>query len=143
VLGDPVNLVDVGGLRTEIVIWAPVGTGQSSFGHISVDINGITYSMTPSGMKMIPRSEYFNINSFRDAIGLELNVTGAQESFIENYLKNNQSRYNLISNNCGDPIENALENLGYDLGINLFPNSLGASIIEQGLVGDYHFYPKR
>lgn len=44
-------------------------------------------------------------------------------------------KYNPISPNCTDPIENGLETLGYKLGINILPSQLYKSILNvPGLV---------
>ncbi len=45
----PTRFVDPYGLETEVTIWQPVGWGQSSFGHVSTNINGTTYSFGPDG----------------------------------------------------------------------------------------------
>ena len=50
--------------------------------------------------------------------------------------------YTELTDNCGDPIESGIEDLGYDLGINLFPVSLGEAIDEAGLVDKYNLYPR-
>lgn len=47
---DPINRIDPEGLYTEVVFWEPVGFGSSSFGHVSVDVNGTTYSLAPGGI---------------------------------------------------------------------------------------------
>ena len=52
---DPVNYRDPTGLYTEVVIWEPVGYVGSSFGHVSININGVTYSFAPGGLPVSRR----------------------------------------------------------------------------------------
>ena len=60
------------------------------------------------------------------------------ENFIKNFGKKNQ--YTELTDNCGDPIESGIEDLRYDLGINVFPVSLGEAIDKAGLVDRYNIY---
>ncbi len=49
---DPINLTDPLGLYTEVITFAPVGHGKSSFGHTAVNINGTIYSFGERGWYM-------------------------------------------------------------------------------------------
>ncbi len=51
---NPYKYFDPDGRETKLTVWQPVGWGASSFGHISVDINGTTYSFGPNGMNILP-----------------------------------------------------------------------------------------
>ena len=133
-------MVDPLGLLTEVIIWQPVGHGRSSFGHVSVNINGVSYSFAPHGMDIRDFEEYIDMNSFREGVGSELSLDPCEEEYIEDYLSYYSDPYSRLTNNCIDPILDALENLGYDLGTNIFPVSLGESLMDSGLVEQYNFY---
>lgn len=138
---NPINWIDPKGLETEIVIWQPVGWGQSSFGHVSTNINGTTYSYGPAGMTVTPTSDYLSRNSFRDGVGQVLNLTPEQESRLQACLAGNQGSYSSTGNNCGSPLQRCLNQL--QLGTtfsNLLPVSLGNSLMDSGLVTQYNFY---
>lgn len=76
---NPISNVDPKGLRTEVTIWHPVGLGNSSFGHVSTDINGTVYSFGKGGMWEGPASEYYDKNDFRDGQGVIVPLTPMQE----------------------------------------------------------------
>lgn len=137
---NPVNFVDPLGLLTEVVIWQPTGWGRSSFGHVSVNINGTTYSFEPAGMRIMPTTNYLAKNAFREGVGKVLNITPEQEATLNNFLKNYNKGYGRLTNNCGDPIESGLENLGYGLGTILFPVSFGNTLMDLNMVNNYNFY---
>jgi hypothetical protein len=82
-----------------------------------VNINGTTYSFFPKGMSILPTTQYLGINNFREGVGMVLNITPEQEASLNNSLKNYNKGYGRLTNNCGDPIESGLENLGYGLGM--------------------------
>lgn len=140
---DPVNFIDPLGLLTEVIFWDPVGWGSSSFGHVSVMVDDTSYSFGPSGMYISSRESYLKRNSFRSGYGLILqSLSAEQEKTVEERLTSYDEEYNFLTNNCGDPIETILEDLGYDLGINLRPQSLQWSInqgTDAGFV--YRMYP--
>ncbi len=48
----------------------------------------------------------------------------------------------MACNNCGDPIESCLEELGFNLGVNLFPVGLRKALDDGGYVKEYNFYPR-
>mgnify|MGYP003449979113 FL=1 len=123
------------------MIWAPVGIGTSSFGHVSTNINGTTYSFGPNGMTNEPTSVFNQRNSFRSSLGLELNLTAEQEKALEECLKRDQPDYNFLTNNCGAPVQRCLNWMGYDIGKVLTPSQLYESMTGVGLVGGTIFYP--
>jgi RHS repeat-associated protein len=141
VMGDPVNLVDPEGLEVEVDFWMPIGFGKSSFGHVSSSINGITFSFGPNGMSVLPTSEYHNKNSFRDGFGIPLSLTIEQEKSFQKCLGSNQGNYDKFTNNCGDPIERCLNNIGVSVGNSLFPASTANSLINSGYQKGYNDYP--
>lgn len=137
---NPINLTDPTGLLTEAIIWEPVGWGKSSFGHVSVDVNGTTYSFGPKGMSILSTSNYIRRNDFRDGVGSILNITGAEEECFEECMKNYNGSYNRFLNNCGSPLQSCLKETGYDIGRSLLPVSIGHDLIDAGLVKGFRFY---
>ncbi|MCA1568612.1 MAG: RHS repeat-associated core domain-containing protein [Acidobacteria bacterium] len=128
---NPINGIDPLGLDTTIIIWNSVGYGESSFGHVSVIINGTSYSWGPAadqtlGGHLIRRrgvmnvgdaADYLNRNTaFRSGTGYHLNITAAEEQSLQDFLNNYQGRYGLISNNCTDPLSAGLRHIGHGLG---------------------------
>ena len=140
-LGNPTLHFDPFGLKAQIVIWAPVGIGTSSFGHVSTNINGTTYSFGPNGMTNEPTSVFNQRNSFRSSLGLDLTLTAEQEKALEECLKRDQPDYNFLTNNCGAPVQRCLNWMGYDIGKVLTPSQLYESMTGVGLVGGTIFYP--
>jgi RHS repeat-associated protein len=131
---DPINFIDPAGLYTEVHIWDSAGYGKSSFGHVSVDVNGTVYSFGPGGNTVdtdgtfIPRNQ-----QFRGADVLELELTPQQEEQLDRMLQGDRPDFNSFVNNCGDPVESALETMGYDLGPNITPNGLSEALNDAGL----------
>jgi RHS repeat-associated protein len=140
-LGDPTLHFDPFGLKAQVVIWAPVGIGTSSFGHVSTNINGTTYSFGPNGMTNEPTPVFDQRNSFRSSLGLDLNLTVEQEKALDECLKRDQPEYNFLTNNCGAPVQRCLNWMGYDIGQVLTPAQLYESMTGVGLVGGTIFYP--
>ena len=138
--GNPHRWTDRWGLLTEIIIWAPVGWGQSSFGHVSTNIDGTTYSFGPDGLTIEPTTDYLARNNFRNGVGEVLDLSPAQQKAFEKCLKENKEKYNSLTNNCQDPPENCLRNLGIDLGSDLLPVSFGESLLDLGIVDYVNFY---
>lgn len=140
-LGNPILHFDPFGLKTQVVIWAPVGIGKSSFGHVSTNINGTTHSFGPNGMTSEPTSVFNQRNSFRHSLGLDLNLTADQDKALEECLERDKPGYNFLTNNCGGPLQRCLNWMGYDIGQVLTPSQLYQSLIGIGLVGGTTFYP--
>jgi len=86
--------------------------------------------------------DYRAKQGFREGMGLKLNLTADQEKKVKASLDAKQGEYNKVTNNCTDPVENALEGLGFDLGANLTPLGLANSLIDAGLVGGVTTYPQ-
>ena len=140
VLSDPINYIDRYGLEVEVIIWQPGGWGGSSFGHVSVNIDGTTYSMGPKGMSILPTETYLRKNSFREGVGMVLNLSKQEENAIKCTLSNWNRKFNTLTSNCGDPIEKALEDLGYKMGNIILPVSLGNQLMDLNLVKKFNFY---
>ena len=145
VLGDPVRLVDPEGLRTDIFIWEGVGYGTSAFGHISIGINGLSYSWGPKGMDIRDLGEYISKQTkFRNGIGAELPLTKEQEQAFENFLKHyaENNNYWFPGNVCSDPSNKMLKNLGFDFEIQTVPMSLYLELVRKGIITN-PYYIKR
>ncbi|HRQ15367.1 MAG TPA: RHS repeat-associated core domain-containing protein, partial [Promineifilum sp.] len=140
VVNNPINFVDPNGLETIVTVWQPVGWGKSSFGHVSTNINGTTYSYGPNGMSVMPTSDYLSKNDFRNGVGANLNLTSQQEARLQACLSSSRSGYDIVTNNCVSPIQDCLNELGYDLGWNVLPVSLGNVLLGSGLVRGFEFY---
>ncbi len=141
--GRPNFLTDFWGLRTEVFIWEPVGWGESSFGHVSTDVNGTTYSFGPDGMTIEPTSVYRNRNDFRSGVGTVLNLDTDQELQFEACLRKPQGKYNSIANNCGAPTQYCLHRLGINMGgYTPLPVSFGNRMLNAAnLASEVNIYP--
>jgi len=145
-LSNPLKYVDPLGLYAQVIIWQPVGWGMSSFGHVSVDINGMTYTYGPrtangpNTIQPIATSSYINMNQFRQGIGLELNLTTSEEQEFEAFLKGYNKSYSFPNNACGAPTRQGLSQLGRNGGLSPLPAGIGLYLIESGLVSGYQFY---
>ncbi len=125
VSNDPINFIDPSGLHAEVIFWQPVGWGSSSFGHVSVNINGTAYSFGPGGMAIKNANAYATRNQeFRGGVGITLNLTPQQEAAFEKSLKNAKDPYSVFNNNCADVVEKALGQAGVATGNPFFPSSL-------------------
>lgn len=135
--------------KLTVYTFAGAGGGKSSQGHIAVGIGDEIYSYGENGMDIQENYKYLNSNSFRDAVAQELNLNPNEINHIEEIFKNTADQpdkgkndYNLLTHNCGDLLEGGLEDLGYDLGVNIRPKSLGESLIDAGLVSNSQKIPK-
>jgi len=143
---DPINSVDPSGFYTEVIIWQPVGWTNQSFGHVSIIINGISYSFTGEGWAVESAANYIASNNFRNGTGVILNLSPDQEASLKRSLINSQQDYNLFNpfkriNNCGTAVQHGLSSLGLGVGNNLFPTSLGNSLLDSPLNIGTTFYP--
>ncbi len=139
-VGDnPVMGVDPLGLYTEVIVWQPVGHGKSALGHVSVNLNGTSYSFSPNGMDIRPADDYAKMNNFREGVGSVLNLSPQQEAILQNRL-NSPGEYGRITNNCVNPVQKGLKEFGVNIGTNLFPVSLGNNLIDSGNIKSFKFY---
>ena len=131
--------------RAEIIVFQPVGKRQSSFGHVAIEIDGLLYSWTPSGLFLTTKDEYLKTNDFRDGTGYPLRLTGDEVKRLENYILqyDTTAKYNPVTANCTDPIEQGLESLGYNVGLTVLPAQLQKALIASELASreKAHFYP--
>jgi RHS repeat-associated protein len=113
---NPIGEIDPWGLQTTVIIWNPVGYGESSLGHASIDIDGTTYSYGPNGMTIVPSDQYDARNEvFRNGLGDDLDLTPDQENNLRNYLKSYRRKYHALTNNCIAPIREGLKSVGINL----------------------------
>jgi len=141
---NPVAYVDPFGLDSGVIIWEPVGWGESSFGHASAYINGKSYSFGPNGMDIRSLDEYLGKNAFREGYGFPLNLSSQQEQQFGSCLSGSQGGYSWFNNSCTDPIERCLNGMGYGVGNSLTPMGLGESIEENPKLyspGSWNDYP--
>lgn len=131
-LADATSDPSYAGNATDVSVyfWEGAGSGGSSFGHVSVSIGDTTYSFNPHGWKIEPDSQYFARNLFRGADVIRLNLNETQAMQLKTFLLESTKDYNLMSWNCGDPIENWAESQGYDMGLNLTPKQLENSLMK-------------
>ena len=132
--GNPVSFADPLGLATGVTIWQPVGWGESSFGHVSTDINGTTYSFGPGGMSVLPTADYAAKNDFRNGMELFLNITPLQEAILQACLSKSQGGYSAVGNSCGTPVQNCFKAIGIVTGNQTLPVSLGNRLLDMGIV---------
>jgi len=126
---DPLNSIDPFGLQTQVIIWNAVGSGESSQGHVSIVINGTSYSWgpgsggdsgtnkccKPGNMDIEAADAYIGRNTFRSGLGYNLSLTHDQEHHLSNFLKNYKGNYNLFGRNCVTPIVQGLHSIGVNL----------------------------
>lgn len=140
--GNPLLYVDPLGLYSEVVVWQPAGWGSSSFGHVSTNVNGTTYSFGPGGMWVGPTGQYMGMNNFRSGVGTVVNLNPQQEQQFEACLKKPQGNYGAVANNCGAPPQYCLQNLGVNLGgYTPLPVNFGNNLMNSGSAQGFNFYP--
>lgn len=144
-LQNPGKWIDPTGLYTEVIIWGPDGSAlKSIMGHVSVNIDGISYSFTPSGMDIRPFANYVTQSQARRlGQGIMLLLTPAQERQLAQRLKSvAQDAYRKVSNNCGAPIQQGLRDLGIQLPDDyILPNSLREALLQLDIAIGEVSYP--
>jgi RHS repeat-associated protein len=111
VKGNPANYTDPLGLHTEIIIWQPVGVGESSYGHVSVNLNGKNYSWGPGGWdtKFPKATDYAARQAgFRGGKGYALKLTPTEEAAFGRCLQAHGGKYKVFGNNCTTPAQQCL-----------------------------------
>jgi hypothetical protein len=129
-----------------VFFWGPVGLRPGSqFGHVSVAVGDKNYSLGPQGWDTrYPSATDYAARQQEirasGGTGLVLNLTPAQVARVEASLSGHSGEYSELNNNCTDPIETALEGLGFNLGRNVFPSGLRAAIERTGVVAQTNQY---
>ena len=140
--GAPTMYTDPLGLEAGVTVWQPSGWGSSSFGHVSTNINGTTFSFGPQGMSKLPTADYNAKNDFRSGMELNLKLSPQQEAALQACLSKPQGKYNAVTNNCGDPVQDCLKGLGINTGGQIFPANLGNKLIDMGITNGVREYPQ-
>jgi RHS repeat-associated protein len=109
----PFMNVDPYGLDSGVIVWDPVGWGESSFGHTSAYSNGTSYSFGPSGMTVSPLSDYVGKNKFRDGKMYGLPMSTAKEDAFAKCLAGTNRNYNWLAYSCVDPVRQCLSSVGF------------------------------
>ena len=118
----------------EIIVWAPVGHGGSSFGHASVRVGDRSYSFGPKGVDRKSFAEYVDKQP-RDGVGFVLALTPDQERQFEAAASGDRPKYNVLWNNCTDLPESGLRAAGVGLAVNPeMPTALSRLLLASGLV---------
>jgi RHS repeat-associated protein len=151
--GNPLSFFDPLGLETGVTIWQPVGWRGSSFGHVSTDINGTTWSYGTGGMTTESSSAYRARNDFRDGAEVKLKLTPEQEEKLMQCISKPQGEYNAVTNNCASPIQRCLTEVGVNdfyktgqttLGVNgrhVLPVDLGNGLLSSSVAEGSNQYP--
>jgi hypothetical protein len=96
-------------------------------------------------MTVEPAEDYMKRNNFRNAIGRKLKLPSEEAAVFEEYLRTfaGGHKYGVMDANCADPAEEALELLGYPMGIRPFPSDLRQGLDQLELVQSqgYTKYP--
>jgi RHS repeat-associated protein len=115
--GSPLSFVDPMGLYTEVIRWASSPGFTGSWGHISGNINGRSYSFGPNGWdtRYPTAQEYADRQSSsdidREGLGIILDLSPIEEARLATCLRN-ASNYHAVNNNCGNPWLQCLDELG-------------------------------
>ncbi len=142
VAGMVIEASDPSGLETEVIFWDSYSTlnpwsWKSAFGHLSININGTSYSWnTNDVMDIRPADEYFKRNGFRDGEGIVLNITEEEEADLEESLFKytfNNIDWSPVDNNCTAPITSWI-NKNFDKKIKSYlPSNVKKEIVDNGL----------
>ncbi|WP_313621325.1 hypothetical protein [Achromobacter sp.] len=92
----------------------PISLG-SQWGHVAIAIGGTVYSRAHDNYYVLPRSEYLERNSFRETVGLVLQMSAAEVASIEADLRRRvalNTPYDLIGNSCSTNVADVLERVG-------------------------------
>jgi hypothetical protein len=138
--------------EVEVIIWDPVGFGESSFGHASVVIRrgttATSYSLGPRGCDIKAFDRYLAQQDFRNGYGLVLRLDERQTTVVVAYFEASMAcEYRFLDrnsehvNNCTTPIQRALARAGVTLnGFSIMPRALGLNLWNRSLVGTVRAY---
>ncbi len=141
---NPLSWADPFGLYTEVIIWQPVTWTSSSFGHLSLNLNGANYSYGPNGWdRTFPNAADYavRLEGFRSGTGVILNLTPEQEKRLAACLAKPRGKYSEIKNNCTTPAKDCLQEvLGYAVSTSFFPENVGNDLLNSPLYNGSTFY---
>jgi len=141
--GSPVSYSDPFGLDADVFIWKPLpyesglpsyGKLHSTFGHVSVQVEGASFSLGPNGMNVDPDYPAMQ-RSLRGAVLHRIKLTQHQDAELVSCLKASDSNYSSITNNCAAPVQNCLRRMGLGLSpLNaVFPATLNVMLFASPL----------
>jgi RHS repeat-associated protein len=139
---EPINHIDITGLKTSIVFWNPSGASGSMFGHVEFDIDGKTYTFEPFASLSAPQdydSVYQEYRRQRGARSYPLNISPEQEQQLIECLKAQDPNYHGITNNCTDPVLTCLNKIGKaptTLWLQT-PSNLEYDLYQDGIINKY------
>jgi len=128
-----------------------VGSGRSSFGHVSERIGDTSYSFGEKGNDVRPFSEYLAKQyEFRSGRGLVIDVPPESLGRIQQMLRDANGKYIPTANNCAAPIQNSLaREFGFGMPntptagqMSIVPNALEQAILNNFHVIKWTFYPQ-
>ncbi len=152
---NPLSRVDPLGLMTEIIFWGalswsggivPGNLGQleSSFGHVSGNINGENFSFGPRGWdRTYPRADDYiqRQQQVRNGIGVRIPLTPQQEAELRKCLLSSDPQYSATSNNCGTPWQECLRQFGIDVGDSMLPRDFLRDLGRSPFTLPGNYYP--
>jgi uncharacterized protein RhaS with RHS repeats len=148
--GNPISFVDPLGLDPlEIIFWNAVGSGRSSFGHVSERIGDTSYSFGENGNDVRPFDDYLALQWFRGGHGLVIDVSPESLDRIQQMLRDYNGKYSPAANNCTAPVQSAFAR-EYGFGqpntptagpMSIVPNALEQTILNNFHVTQWTFYP--
>ncbi len=154
--GNPLTHVDSVGLLTEVIFWGALpwsggivpgnwGQLESSFGHVSGNINGENISFGQRGWdETYPRADDYihRQQQFRDGTGIRIPLTPRQEAELRRCLRSSNPEYSAWSNNCGTPWQECLNKLGVGTATSsLLPRDFLHDLGRSPFVEPGNFYP--
>jgi hypothetical protein len=132
-------------VRVTVYEWEGVGLGASSFGHMSVSVDGISYSLSPNGLDIRPESEYLERNTFRGSKAMNLSLTPSQANHLAAELRGFEGKYNFLTVNCATLIQDTLSKVGYQIPFRPLPSQIGSRVrglsATSGTVDSRRFVP--
>ena len=127
------SYVSNSGHTYEVLTFEPTAWGSSSFGHVATVINGTAYSLGPNGMTIEAEQQLLAENSFRSAVGLELQVSADAAMAAAEFLISYNDPYSVIRfSACVQPVVYALGIAGVSVGTPIFPVSVGNALLDSG-----------
>ena len=128
------SLQNAGAIGTATAVVSTASGGLLNLNTQSVQIAGLIDGSTVGGSvgNLGTGSSGSTSNlTFRGADSYRLNLTPEQEEKLDRDLQH-PGEYNTLSNNCGDPVESSLEQMGASLGVNITPRGLRSAMQSAG-----------
>ncbi|WP_197685558.1 hypothetical protein [Achromobacter sp. MFA1 R4] len=87
----------------------------SQWGHVAIDVGGTVYSRGHADYYVMPRATYLERNSFRETVGLVLEMSAKEVAVIASELRRRvalKTPYDLVGNSCSTNVADVLEKVG-------------------------------